>query len=69
MSNDYAIDNTPDPKDRPATTHETNREADDLVEKKMKEITDSNFMFNQTMFSIGQERGDLIWTYIKENCL
>ncbi|WP_085522680.1 EVE domain-containing protein [Tuberibacillus sp. Marseille-P3662] len=40
-----------------------------LSAAKMKEITESNFMFNQTMFSVGKERGELIWRYIKDNCL
>ncbi|REJ10368.1 EVE domain-containing protein [Halobacillus trueperi] len=38
-----------------------------MAAKKMKEITDSNFMFNQTLFSVDKEKSDLIWKHIKEN--
>ncbi|MCA1010664.1 EVE domain-containing protein [Halobacillus halophilus] len=40
-----------------------------LSAKKMKDVTDSNFMFNQTLFSVDKEKSDLIWKYIKDNHL
>ncbi|WP_083270823.1 EVE domain-containing protein [Bacillus marinisedimentorum] len=35
----------------------------------MKEITESNYMFAQTMFSIDEKKSDLLWGYIHRNCI
>lgn len=39
-----------------------------LSAAQMKTVTQSDFTFRQTMFSIGN-KGDIIWNYIKKNCM
>ena len=40
-----------------------------LSAKKIRDITKSNIVFIQTLFSVDKEKSDLIWKYIKENHL
>ena len=40
-----------------------------LCASEIKKITGTNFVFKSVMFCIGEEKGNLLWNYIKDNCL
>ena len=40
-----------------------------LCASEIKKVTGVNHVFKSVMFCIGEEKGNILWNYIKENCL
>ena len=40
-----------------------------LCASEIKKVTGVNYVFKSVMFCIGEEKGNILWNYIKENCL